>query len=440
MRRIWDEENKLQKFFDVEVVFVRVYVKVGNILEESVCVIFERVNMKWVKFERVKEIEVEIYYDIMVVVKVLSEVCGEYGKYVYFGVILNDIIDIVNVFFIKESFVIVERDLKEFCFVFKCFVMEYKYIVCIGRIYGQYVVFIIYGMKFVIWLDEVQRYIDRINQFKERVFVGQMSGVVGIMVSFGERGFEIQRLVMEGFGFKFVRIINQIIQRDVYVEFMMVFVLIVLIFDKIVLEIRNFQWMEIFEVSEFFGKKQVGLLIMLYKRNLIRSEKVSGLVRVFYLNVIFVLLNNFFWYERDFMNFFVECVIFLESFVFFDEMLKIMIKVFLGFEFFFENIKRNFYFINNFIMVELLMLKLMEKGMGRQEVYEFVRQLVMKVFYEKRDFFEVVRESEEVMKYFIEEDFEFFKLENYIGFVLQIVDNVIVFIGEKEREEVFMGC
>lgn len=116
--------------------FVRVYVKVGNILEESVCVIFERVNMKWVKFERVKEIEVEIYYDIMVVVKVLSEVCGEYGKYVYFGVILNDIIDIVNVFFIKESFVIVERDLKEFCFVFKCFVMEYKYIVCIGRIYG----------------------------------------------------------------------------------------------------------------------------------------------------------------------------------------------------------------------------------------------------------------------------------------------------------------
>lgn len=104
---------------------------------------------------------------------------------------------------------------------------------------------------------------------------------------------------------------------------------------------------------------------MLYKRNLIRSEKVSGLVRVFYLNVIFVLLNNFFWYERDFMNFFVECVIFLESFVFFDEMLKIMIKVFLGFEFFFENIKRNFYFINNFVMVELLMLKLMEKGMGR---------------------------------------------------------------------------
>lgn len=81
---------------------------------------------------------------------------------------------------------------------------------------------------------------------------------------------------------------------------------------------------------------------MLYKRNLIRSEKVSGLVRVFYLNVIFVLLNNFFWYERDFMNFFVECVIFLESFVFFDEMLKIMIKVFLGFSFFLRILREIF--------------------------------------------------------------------------------------------------
>jgi adenylosuccinate lyase len=435
MRRIWDEENKLQKLLDVEAALARAHAKVGNIPEESARVISERANTKWVKVERVKEIEAEIHHDIMAVVKALSEVCGEHGKYVHLGATSNDIIDTANALLIKESLEIVEKDLKELRSILKNLAREHKYTVCIGRTHGQHAVPTTYGMKFAIWLDEIQRHIDRMEELKERVLVGQMSGAVGTMASFGEKGPEIQRLVMEDLGLKPARISNQIIQRDVYAELMMVLALIASTLDKIALEIRNLQRTEILEVSEPFGKKQVGSSTMPHKRNPIRSEKVSGLARVLYSNVFPALLNNPLWHERDLTNSSVERVILPESFVLLDEMLKSMKKVLAGLEFFPKNIKRNLYMTNNLIMAEPLMLKLTERGMGRQEAHELVRQLAMKAFEENMDLIEVAKENEDVKKFLSESDFESLKPENYVGMAPRIVDNVIAWIEEKEKKE-----
>jgi adenylosuccinate lyase len=254
------------------------------------------------------------------------------------------------------------------------------------------------------------------------------------MASFGEKGLEIQRLVMEDLGLKPALITNQIIQRDVYGELMSILALIASTLDKIALEIRNLQRTEILEISEPFGKKQVGSSTMPHKRNPIRCEKVSGLARVIYSNVIPALLNNPLWHERDLTNSSVERVILPETFILLDEMLKSMKKVLSGLEFFPENIKRNLYLTKNLIMAEPLMLKLTEKGMGRQEAHELVRQLAMKAFEEGRDLLEVVKESE-AMKYLSEEDLESLRPENYIGLAPQIVDNVIAYIEEVERRE-----
>ncbi|HIP89884.1 MAG TPA: adenylosuccinate lyase [Thermococcus paralvinellae] len=435
MRRIWEEENKLQKILDVEAALARAHAKVGNIPEESARVISEKANTKYVKPERVKEIEAEIHHDIMAVVKVLSEVCGEHGKYVHLGATSNDIIDTANALLIKESLEIVLKDLRELRTILKKLAKEHKYTVCIGRTHGQHAVPTTYGMKFAIWLDEIQRQIDRIEQAKDRLLVGQMSGAVGTMASFGEKGMEIQHLVMKDLGLKPARISNQIIQRDIYAELIMILALIASTLDKIALEIRNLQRTEILEVSEPFGKKQVGSSTMPHKRNPIRSEKICGLARIIYSNVIPALLNNPLWHERDLTNSSVERVILPETFMLLDEMLKNMKKVLSGLEFFPGNIKRNLYLTNNLIMAEPLMLKLTEKGMGRQEAHEIVRQIAMKAFYEKRDLIEVARENEVVREYLGEEDFEELKPESYIGLAPQIVDDVIQYIEEIEQKE-----
>lgn len=435
MKRIWEEENKLQKLLDVEAALARAHAQLGNIPEESAKIISERANTKWVRVKRVQEIEEEIHHDIMAVVKALSEVCGEHGKYIHLGATSNDIIDTANALLIKESLEIVLNDLKELRTILKSLAKEHKYTVCIGRTHGQHAVPTTYGMKFAIWLDEIQRHIERIEEAKKRILVGQMSGAVGTMASFGEIGLKMQELVMKDLGLKSALISNQIIQRDVYAELMSILAIIASTLDKIALEIRNLQRTEILEISEPFGKKQVGSSTMPHKRNPIRSEKISGLARVIYSNVIPALLNNPLWHERDLTNSSVERVILPETFVLLDEMLKNMKKVLLGLEFFPENIKKNLYLTKNLIMAEPLMLKLTERGMGRQEAHELVRRLAMKAFEENRDLLEVLSESKEAREYLTDDDLASLKPENYIGMAPQIVDNVIAYIEEKEKTE-----
>lgn len=435
MKRIWDEENKLQKLLDVEAALARAHAKLGNIPRESAEIIGKRANTNWIKVERVKEIEEEIHHDIMAVVKALSEVCGEHGKYIHLGATSNDIIDTANALLIKESLGIVLKDLKELRTILKSLAKEHKYTVCIGRTHGQHAVPTTYGMKFAIWLDEIQRHIERIEEAKKRILVGQMSGAVGTMASFGEMGLKMQELVMKDLGLKSALISNQIIQRDVYAELMSILAIIASTLDKIALEIRNLQRTEILEISEPFGKKQVGSSTMPHKRNPIRSEKISGLARVIYSNVIPALLNNPLWHERDLTNSSVERVILPETFVLLDEMLKNMKRVLLGLEFFPENIKKNLYLTKNLIMAEPLMLKLTEKGMGRQEAHELVRRLAMKAFEENRDLLEVLSESKEAREYLTDDDLASLKPENYIGMAPQIVDNVIAYVEEKEKTE-----
>ena len=431
MRKIWDEENKLQKLLDVEVALARAHARLGNIPEESARVISERANTKWVKLERVKEIEAEIHHDIMAVVKALSEVCGEHGKYVHLGATSNDIIDTANALLIKESLGLIESYLRELRDVLMKLAEEHKYTVCIGRTHGQHAVPTTYGMKFALWLDEVQRHLERLEEIKKRVLVGKMRGAVGTAASFGERALEIERLVMEDLGLRPALITNQLVPRDLYAELVMFLALVASTLDKIGLEIRNLQRTEILEVSEPFGEKQVGSSTMPHKRNPIRTEKVCGLARVLYSNVIPALLNNPLWHERDLTNSSVERVILPESFVLLDEMLRVTIRVLKGLEFFPENIERNLYLTKNLIMAEPLMLKLTERGMGRQEAHELVRQLAMKAFREGRDFLEVVRESGEVRKYLSEEDLASLKPGNYIGIAPEIVDNVLRYVRER---------
>ena len=91
MRRIFEEENRLQKMLDVEAALALAHAEVGNIPMEDAKIIAEKASTRYVKLERVKEIEKEIKHDVMAMVKALAEVCGKSGAYVHLGATSYDI-------------------------------------------------------------------------------------------------------------------------------------------------------------------------------------------------------------------------------------------------------------------------------------------------------------------------------------------------------------
>ncbi|HEX54509.1 MAG TPA: adenylosuccinate lyase, partial [Candidatus Altiarchaeales archaeon] len=280
VRKIFEEEYRLQKMLDVEAALAIAHSKVGNIPKSAAEEISKKANILHVKLERVKEIESEINHDVMAMVKALAEQCGSSGKYVHLGATSNDITDTALALQFREYLRFLFDDLDRIKNVLLNLANEHKNLVCIGRTHGQHSLPITYGLKFALWACEIQRHIDRINECKERLLVGKMSGAVGTQAAFGKKGIEIQNIVMEILKLRPAIVSNQILQRDRHAEFLLNLALIAETLNKMATEIRNLQRTEIAEVSEKFEKKQVGSSTMPHKRNPIHAERICGLSRV----------------------------------------------------------------------------------------------------------------------------------------------------------------
>ncbi|HIP16602.1 MAG TPA: adenylosuccinate lyase [Methanothermococcus okinawensis] len=428
MKRIWDEENRLQKMLEVEGAIAKAQGELGIVPKEAAMEICRKASTKYVKLERVKEIEREIKHDIMAMVKALAEVCeGNAGEYVHFGVTSNDIVDTAQSLQFKETIDILLGKLEELKEELLKKAEEHKYTVCIGRTHGQHAIPTTYGMRFALWASEIQRHIDRLKECKKRLCVSMVTGAVGTMAALGDKGMEVHKKVGEILGLTPVLISNQVIQRDRHGEFLATLALIAQTLNKIGVTVRNMQRTEIGELEEEFDpKKQVGSSTMPHKRNPITFEQICGLSRIIKANALAGFDNIPLWEERDLTNSSAERCLFSESCVLLDHILNLSIKGIRKLRVNKENVKRNLELTKGLIMAERVMMTLAKKGMGRQRAHEVVRRCTMRAYEESRHLKEVLREDDEIMKYLREEELEeLFDYSTYIGLAPKIVDNVI---------------
>ncbi|MCX6821590.1 MAG: adenylosuccinate lyase [Candidatus Aenigmarchaeota archaeon] len=427
MKKVWEEEAKLQGWLTVEAALAKANAKFGiipaNVAEE----ISKKANTKFVKLEKVKMIEEEIQHDLMAMVKVLTEVCnGDAGKYVHVGATSYDIEDTAYALQFRDAIKIIEKKLAELKNVLLKLAEWHKKTICIGRTHGQHAAPTTYGMKFALYAAEIQRHLDRLEESKKRVLVGKMTGAVGTQASFGKKGIELQKFVMKELGLEPVLVSTQVIQRDRYAEVINDMALIASTLEKIAKEIRNLQRTEIAEVFEPFKEKQVGSSTMPHKRNPHKSERICGLARVVRSNVMPILENIPLEHERDLTDSSVERIIFPETFILVDYMLKEMINILSGLEFNYDNIKKNLNMTNGLIMTENLMLGLVKKGIGRQDAHELLRQASMKVIKENKSLKEVLLKNETIKKKFTGKELDWYlDPKNYIGTAVEQVENVI---------------
>jgi len=424
VRGIFDEERRLELMLDVEAALARAHAKAGNIPEKDAAAISKA--KKGVKIDRVKAIEAEINHDVMAMVKAMAELSGDSGSYVHLGATSNDITDTALALQLKEFVEFLSEDLVNLKGVLLGLAKKHKATVCIGRTHAQHSIPTTYGLKFAIFASEVQRHIDRLEQTKPRILVGKMSGAVGTQASFGKKGIEIQEYVMNDLGLKAAMVSNQVIQRDRHAEFLLLLALIAESMNKIATEIRNLQRTEIAEVSEGFGKKQVGSSTMPHKRNPILAERICGLSRVIRADALTSLDNIPLWHERDLTNSSCERIIIPEACILTDYILNLSINLLKNLVFDKENIEKNLNLSQGRIMAESLMMRLVEKGVGRQEAHELLRKDAMKSHEAGIPFKDVLLNDKKAMKHLSEKELtSALDPKNYTGTAKEQVDRVL---------------
>ncbi|KAA0003478.1 MAG: adenylosuccinate lyase, partial [Thermoplasmata archaeon] len=365
IKKIFSEEARLSYQLKVEAALARAHAEVGNIAEEHAKEIAEKANVKYVKVERVKEIEKEIHHDVMAMVKALAEVCGESGKYVHLGATSYDIVDSANALQMKEGLEIIENDIITLKKSIALLAEKYKDTIMLGRTHGQHALPITFGLKMAVFVAEMERQRKRIKRCKDEIAVGKMSGAVGSGASLGKKFFEIQEIVMNELGLKAEIPSTQIVGRDRYIHVISTLANIATSLEKFATEIRNLQRNEIGEVAEAFEKKQVGSSTMPHKRNPIICEQICGLARLIRSMLLPAWENAIQWHERDLCNSSSERFIIPHAFILTDWILIQMEKVFSNLEVYPEKMKENIEKSKGLPLAEAIMMLLVKKGMNR---------------------------------------------------------------------------
>jgi adenylosuccinate lyase len=378
MKTIFDEEVRLQRLLDVEAALALAQAKVGNIKQDHADIIKKTATTRFVKLERVQEIDRQINHEITAVIRVLSEQCGESGKFVHVGATSNDILDTAAALQIKDALRIIDSDLENLQKTLARRAKEHRETIMVGRTHGQFALPITFGLKIANYALEVHRHRQRLKECSARILVGKMSGAVGTGAGFGPKAMEIQKLVMDHLGLGVEEGPTQIVARDRYVELQSVLANVACSVEKFATEVRNLQRGEIAEVSEPFDDAvQVGSSTMAHKRNPVTAENVCGLSRIVRGFTSPAYESAILWHERDLTNSSAERIFIPHSFILVDDMLAKMDRVFSGLVVDEKQMEENLAKAGSVIMAESVILALVSKGMGRQEAHELIRKCSM---------------------------------------------------------------
>lgn len=426
MRSIFELETRFQRMLDVEAALAEALAKVGMIPKIDAKKIAAKTSIKFVKVERICELEREVQHETMALVLALAEACGAAGRYVHFGATSNDILDTATALQVRDALAIVERNLRKLLNITLKQAARHKKTIMVGRTHGQHAVPTTLGLKFAIWACELARHLERLEQLKPRMLVGKMSGAVGTGAAWGTKGPKIQELVMQELKLSPAMASNQVLQRDRFAELIAYFGLVASTLEKIAREIRNLQRTEIGEVAEPFATRQVGSSTMPHKRNPIRCEKICGLARVLRANAQAALENIVLEHERDLTNSSCERLLLPESLLILDEMLNTSIYVLDNLLVFPEKMKQNLELTRGLNMAEAVMIELTRRGMNRQDAHAALRRCSSAALRKDAPLATVLREDNEVRKYISEQEIEeLIDPWKYLGSATETVEHVV---------------
>jgi adenylosuccinate lyase len=419
MGRIWTDENKFQKWLDVEIATAEVEAEAGLIPKSAARAIRKKARFE---VERILEIECQVKHDVIAFTTNVSEHVGREGRYLHYGLTSNDVVDTAQALLVREASALLIAGLNRLGEVLKRRAFEFQHTPMIGRTHGIHAEPITFGCKLAIWYAENQRNTERVAYAAEQMRVGKISGAVGTYTHLPP---SIEKKICARLGLEPAPVSSQVIQRDRHAFYLSTLAVAAASLEKIALEVRGLQRTEVREVEEYFSKEQKGSSAMPHKRNPITAEQICGLARVVRTNAQAALENVALWHERDISHSSVERVILADSTTLLDYLLaktaNLVEKMFV----YPERMRENMDLLKGLIFSGQLLLDLVEKGVLREDAYRWVQRNAMQVWETREDYRTLVERDDDIRQYLKPSEIaEVFNVERYLTHVDEIFERV----------------
>jgi adenylosuccinate lyase len=361
---------------------------------------------------RIEEIEKTTKHDVIAFLTSVVERVGEDGRFIHKGLTSSDVLDTSLAVLLREASDILIDDLRRLLEVLKNKAMLHRNTLMMGRSHGIHAEPITFGLKMALWYQEMERNLTRMMRAKETISYGKISGAVG---TFSFIDPSVEDYVCRKLDLKPAPVSSQIVQRDRHAEYFTTLAIIASSIDKFSQEIRLLQRTEVREVEEFFSPGQKGSSAMPHKRNPVLSENLSGLARLMRSYALASLEDVALWHERDISHSSVERVIAPDATILLDFMLNRLAEMVDKLVVYPERMLTNLNMTRGVIFSQMVLLRLVDKGMSRENAYATVQKNAMQSWTEDKDFKQLLLEDVEVVSYLNAEEInDVFKIENFL--------------------------
>jgi len=397
---IWSDQNRFECWLDIELALVEALEERGEAPKGTAATVRERTTLDP---ERILEIEKVCKHDVIAFLTHVEEQAGPPARFAHLGLTSSDVLDTAFGLQLVQATDEILASLDGLIAATKKRAFEHKNTVMIGRSHGIHAEPITFGLTMAIWYDELQRNRKRLEDARETIRVGKLSGAVG---TFANTEPEIEAFVCEKLGLKPEPAATQVIQRDRHAHYFTTLAVVAGTLEKMAVAVRHWQRTEVLEAEEPFTKGQKGSSAMPHKRNPILSENVTGLTRVIRSNALAALENVALWHERDISHSSVERVIGPDSTTLLDFALVRMTRLIDGMVVYPENMAKNMALTGGLYFSQRFLLALIDKGLDRQDAYVLVQRNAMPVWEEGKDFKEMLLADKDVRAHLSAEEIE----------------------------------
>jgi adenylosuccinate lyase len=419
MKRVWSDENKFDKWLEVEIAVCDAWADLGTIPRSAI----PKIKLAKCNLKRMEEILRETRHDMTAFLGAVAESIGEESRFIHLGLTSSDVMDTALSLQMVEAADVLIQDVKELTAVLAQRAIENKYTAMIGRTHGIHAEPTSFGLKLALWVEEMRRNLQRLTEAKKNIAVGKISGAVGTYATVPP---EVEQKTCRKLGLTPAPVSSQILQRDRHAQFATSLAITASSLEKFATEIRGLQRTEVREVEEPFGTGQTGSSAMPHKRNPELSERVCGLARLVRSCALTSLENITLWHERDISHSSNERVILPDACLALDYILALFTSVMRRLQVYPHRMKKNLNLTRGLVFSQRVMLALIEKGLGRQKAYELVQRNAMKSWKGNKNFLTLLKADPEVTGTILPEELDtLFDYQHY----LQYVDDIFQRLG-----------
>ena len=394
LAQIWSEAAKFSRWLEVELLATEANAELGVVPaadaatcrrlapacdDEFVAAVEAR--------ERVTDHDVAAFVDV-----VQQHIGPPAGKWIHFGLTSSDVVDTALSLGLVRALDVIRTDAVALQAALLQLAQEHARTVMVGRTHGVHAEPTTFGAKVALWGLQVGRDIDRLDQARQTIAVGKLSGAVGTYSNIDPR---VEAHVCAALGLASVAA-TQVVARDRHAQVLYACAAVGSTCELIGTEIRHLQRTELREAEEPFRAGQKGSSAMPHKRNPITAERISGLARVLRGNLSAGLENVALWHERDISHSSVERVVLPDSTALASYVLRQATRIVSGLvvrpDVMRENLERSF----GLVFSQPVLLALVDAGLSRDDAYRIVQQCAMTAWETATDFRTLIEADDRV--------------------------------------------